>query len=143
MNELYLLSAQILLDMCSDEDKPAKAWADAVPTNKLRVSVVSVAQARAHCEAMSDPLERRALNNKLNILLDSIAADSGAALPLDEKVASVWQGLNLDAKLEQANVDQTARQVYATALAHGLVVVERSRPYHAYLRTLGLELVSL
>ncbi len=143
MSEAYLLPAQTLLDLCSGEDNGARAWAPAVPTAKLRVSVVSVAQARAFIEAMTDTSGRRALNNRLNQLLATIVADGGPPLPLDEQVATVWQGLNLDSKLDREKVQQTARQVYATALTHSLAVVERARPHHDYLHKLGLEVVAL
>ena len=41
----YLLSSQILLDLCAEEVNAAQQWSRDIPAESLRISVISSAQA--------------------------------------------------------------------------------------------------
>jgi len=137
----FLLPAQTLLDLCSDESNPARAWSETVDSSELRMSVLSIAQALACAEQIAEGHERQWLCSALRFLVKDIENDAGPQLDFDYDAAQVWQALIHDVEL--SGVAQIDRQVYAQALTNGLAVVEHPRTTHAYLGKLGLAVVSL
>jgi hypothetical protein len=132
----YLLPAQTLLDMISVGPTPAHTWADGIDTRSLRVSVISIAQARAAIMNVADAGERSRLDTDFRALLDQLKADGGAPLPFDESQAGVWEALMLEPALK--GVTQSDRMVYATGMYEGLTVVEAARAATPALRKLGV-----
>lgn len=145
MSDAYLITAQTLLDLCADEGDAhaaaAQAWADGVAADKMRISVVSVAQARAAVDGIGDISQRRGLTRRLDKLLASVTADGGPPSPFDRQAATVWQELIADPKLR--GIAQTDRQVIATALERNLAIVEAPRLQHGYLKSIGLSVAAL
>ena len=137
----YLLPAQTLLDMISEGPTPAHRWAEAIDTRSLRVSVISIAQARAAIMSVADAGERTRLDTDFRALLDQLRADGGAPLPFDESQAAVWEALMLDPALK--GVTQSDRMVYATAMYEGLAVVEAATGATPALRKLGVDIVAI
>jgi len=135
----YLLPAQTLLDMISGGPTPAHTWADGIDTRSLRVSVISIALARAAIMNVADAGERTRLDTDFRALLDHLKADGGAPLPFDESQAAVWEALMLEPALK--GVTQSDRMVYATAMAEGLTVVEAARAATPALKKLGVAIV--
>ena len=134
----YLLPAQTLLDLCDQQANPARRWAADIDTAWLRLSVVSVAEAQAAVNAVTDSQARLRLEANLESLLSQIQADSEAPLAFDEGHASVWRALIDDVTLQ--GLGATDRQVYATAMHEGLTVVEEGGPHTAALQALGVRL---
>jgi hypothetical protein len=135
----YLLPAQTLLDMISAGPTPAHTWSDGIDTRSLRVSVISIAQARAAIMNVADAGERTRLDTDFRALLDQLKADGGPPLPFDESQAGVWEALMLEPALK--GVTQSDRMVYATAMAEGLTVVEAARAATRALQKLGVDIV--
>ena len=134
----YLLPAQTLLDLCDEQPNAVRAWAAGIDTARLRVSVVSIAEAQAAVGTVADSPMRLRLDANLSFLLANLEADAGEPLAFDRGAASVWQALIHDATLD--GLGATDRQVYATALHEGLVVVEEAGPHTAALRALGVRI---
>ena len=135
----YLLPAQTLLDMISEGPTPAHGWADGIDTRSLRVSVISIAQARAAIMNVADAGERTRLDTDFRALLDQLKADGGAPLAFDESQAAAWEALMLEPALK--GVTQSDRMVYATAMVEGLTVVEAARAATPALQKLGVAIV--
>ena len=135
----WLLPAQTLLDLISSDPTPVDAWAVSVETRALRVSVISIAQARAEIMRVHDAGLRSRLTADLGSLIAQLEADSDLPpLPFIAAHASVWEALMHEPSI--AGVAQTNRQVYATAMYEGLTVVESSQTATPALRALGIEI---
>lgn len=134
----FLLPAQTLLDLCDPLPNPANAWAQGIDTSTLRVSVISIAEARAAIDGVSAPLARARLDANLSTLLSQIEADSEEPLSFDERHANVWRALLNDPGLQ--GLGATDRQVYATAMHEGLTVVEERHTHTAALQALGVSI---
>lgn len=132
----YLLPAQTLLDLCDFQPNPARTWAAGIDTAALRVSAISIAEARAAVDGVASSQARARLEANLASLLSQIEADSAEPLAFDELHASVWRALLNDAALQ--GLGATDRQVYATAMHEGLTVVEEGNPHTAALQALGV-----
>lgn len=133
----WLLPAQTLLDLISSDPTPARRWAGGVDTRALRVSVISLAQARAAIMRVKDFAERSRLDADFSSLIAQLEADSGVPpLPFIAAHANVWTALIHDASI--AGVPQTDRQVYATAMHEGLTVAEEAHAGTVALRALGI-----
>jgi predicted nucleic acid-binding protein len=132
----YLLAAQTLLDLCDQRANRARAWAERVDTTSLRISVISIAEARAAVDRVPSSQARSRLDANLVSLLSQIEADAGRPLEFSERHAGVWRALLNDATLQ--GLGATDRQVYATALHEGLTVVEESHAHTAALQALGV-----
>jgi hypothetical protein len=137
----YLLSLQVLLDLCGTADNPARAWAQPVPTAQLRLSVLTVALARAVVNGIAVAPDRERLAARLLDLLAKLKADGGPPLPFIENAATTWQSFMHEPTLgEMAQID---RQFYAVASSEGLCVVEYQHPYSAALGPLGIKVHGL
>lgn len=132
----YLLPAQTLLDLCATKSNPALTWVNQVDTAELRVSVISIAEARAVIDAVTSSQSRARLEANLASLLSQIESDSDAPLAFDEQQAVVWRALLNDNTL--TGLGATDRQVYATAMDLSLTVVEEVNPHTAALQLLGV-----
>jgi predicted nucleic acid-binding protein len=137
----YLLPAQTLLDLCDQRRNAAHAWAGGVDTASLRVSVVSIAEARSAIDAVASGTGRARLDANLSALLSEIEADSEPPLPFDDQHAAVWRVLLGDPGLQ--GLGATDRQVYATAMHEGLTVVEEAHSHTPALRDLGVAIHTL
>lgn len=137
----YLLPAQTLLDLCAEESNPVQVWAQSVDSTALRMSVVSIAQALATVAALPDAQIRARLEADLTSLLADIAADAGPPLAFQTSHADIWKALIGDKTL--TGLQQTDRQVYATAMHEGLTVVERARLHTTVLQALGVDILVL
>jgi hypothetical protein len=138
LSNRFLLPAQTLLDLCADQPTGARRWADTAELRSLGVSVISKAEAYACIEESPTSAVRKSFNVTLDRLLDDIVAEGGLIHSLDDRVARQWQDMINEPSL--AGLPQTARLVYATALAHNLVVVEESQPGHIALQALGVQI---
>ena len=127
--------------MCAEEETSAQRWARDIDTATLRLSTISVAQAKAAVMGVSDFDERIRLDAALNSFLDTIEADGGPALPFDASHAGVWQALMHNPLL--AGMPQVDRQVHAQAMHEGLWVVEQAGPTTAALQSLGARIAIL
>lgn len=134
----YLLPAQTLLDLCGSQANSARRWASGVDTTALRVSVISVAEARAAIDTEESSQARARLYANLSALLSQIEADSEEPLVFDDQHANVWRALLNDSSLEKLGA--TDCQVYATAMHQGLTVVEGSYDHTAALQALGVSI---
>ncbi|MFM9972809.1 MAG: hypothetical protein ACKVQK_30915 [Burkholderiales bacterium] len=137
----YLLTCQTLLDLCAEQVNAAQHWSREIDTTTLRVSVISIAQAQATVMRLTDGPVRARLDADLSALLAQIEADAGAPLEFERGHAMVWKALMYEQTL--AGVAQTDRQVYATAMHEGLMIVEEERPASAALRNLGVNVLAL
>ena len=137
----YLLSLQVLLDLCGTAANPARAWAQPVPTAQLRLSVITVVLARSILNGISDVAERDRLTARLTDLLAKLKADGGPPLPFIENAATTWQSFMLEPTLGQ--MAQIDRQFYSVAFSEGLCVVEYDHAYSAALGPLGVKVHSL
>lgn len=135
----WLLPAQTLLHLIASTPTAAQTWAGTVQMRELRVSVISIAQARARIQLIPTHAVRSALDTDLDVVLGQIAADSGIA-PLDftRSHATMWTALSLDHSLK--DVPQTDRQVYATAMYEGLTIAEPARRETPALTALGVRI---
>ena len=134
----YLLPAQTLLDLCDQQTNSARLWAGGVDTAVLRVSVISVAEARAAIDGVPSSQARARLDANLSALLAQIEADSEEPLAFDDQHANIWRALLNDTSLQ--GLGATDRQVYATAMHEGLTVVEESCGHTAALQALGVSI---
>lgn len=134
----YLLPAQTLLDLCDQQPNSAHAWASGVDTAALRVSVISIAEARSAIDGVPSGQIRSRLGANLSGLLSQIEADSEEPLVFDDQHATVWRALLNDLSLQ--GLGATDRQVYATAMHEGLTVVEEGHAHTAALQTLGVSI---
>lgn len=132
----WLLPAQTLLDLIAGQPTPAQTWAGPIDLQTLRVSVVSIAQARAEIMRVSDVGQRMRSEADLSSFLAQLEADAGPPLPFIQAHASVWAALMHEPTI--AGVPQTDRQVYATAMHEGLTVVETAKPPTGALQQLGV-----
>lgn len=137
----YLLPAQTLLDLCDRQPNAANAWAQDTDTLTLRVSVVSIAEARAAVDGVLSPLARARLDANLSTLLSQIEADSQEPLAFGAQHANVWRALLNDPSLQ--GLGATDRQVYATAMHEGFTVVEEAHSHTAALQALGARILIL
>lgn len=137
----HLLPAQTLLDLCAQDVNAAQRWARDIDTSTLRLSVISVAQARAAVMRLDDHEERIRLDAALNSLVATIEADGGPALPFDSSHCHIWSALMHDPRL--TGLSQIDRQVHAQAMHEGLSVVERPQATTAELQTLGARITVL
>ena len=135
----YLLPAQILLDLCDQQPNSARAWASSVDTAALRVSVISIAEARSAIDGVPSGQIRARLDANLSSLLSQIEADSKEPLVFDDQHATVWRALLNDPSLH--GLGATDRQVYATAMHEGLSVVEESHAHTTALQALGVSIL--
>jgi len=135
----WLLPAQTLLDLIAEEKTPAQQWIGPIDSSDLRVSVISIAQARAAISRVADADERTALEADLSSFLSQIAADSGREpLPFLAQHASVWQAL---VHLPQIQAEpQINRQIYASAMYEGMTVVEAGKPSTPDWRAIGVSI---
>lgn len=135
----WILPAQTLLDLIASGSTPAHAWATSVDTRGLRVSVISVAQARAAIMRVANAGMRSRLDSDFGSLIAQLEADSGVPpLPFIAAHASVWEALMHEPSV--AGVPQIDRQVYATAMYEGLTVVEEPHAATSALRALGIDI---
>ena len=136
----YLLSLQVLLDLCGTEDNPAREWAKSVSTSRLRLSVITVAMAHHWVNAASgrDGEHHRA---RLSDLLAKLKADGGEPLPFGEGAAAAWQSLISESTLR--GMVQIDRQFCATAFSEGLCAVEYEHPLSPALGPLGVKVHNL
>ena len=137
----YLLSAQTLLDLCAEEPNAAQRWSEGIPAESLRISVISWAHAASEIASIDDPEIRRTVESVYSALLNHILADAGpeGLLGFERNHADQWRGLMFDSRLE--SISQIDRQVYSTAIAEGLAVVEERHDMTEVLRQLGLRVV--
>lgn len=137
----YLLSAQVLLDLCSTTNNPARAWSKPVPSTKLRLSVLTVSQVRAFVRSVSGTADGERAWARLADLLAKIKADGGDPLLFGEGASTAWQSLMNEPTL--GNMDQIERLFYATAFSEGLCVVEYEHAHSSALGPLGIKVRSL
>jgi predicted nucleic acid-binding protein len=133
-----LLPAQTLLDLCDQQPNSARAWAQAIDTSTLRVSVISIAEAKSAIDSAATFTDRTRLQTNLLSLLADIQADTEEPLNFTEGHADVWRALLNDPTLK--GLGATDRQVYATAMHEGLTVVEKSHSHTATLQALGVDI---
>lgn len=134
----FLLPAQTLLDLCDQQPNAARAWAAGVDTASLRVSVISIAEARSAIDGVPSGQVRARLDANLSALLSQVEADSEEPLVFDDQHATVWRALLGDPNLQ--GLGATDRQVYATAMHEGLTVVEEAHAHTAALQALGVSI---
>lgn len=137
----YLLSLQVLLDLCGTTANPARAWAQPVPTAGLRLSAITVALARSVMNGITAVSERDRLTAGLTDLLAKLKADGGQPLPFIENAATTWQSFMHEPTLGQ--MAQIDRQFYAVAFSEGLCAVEYDHAYSGALGPLGVKVQSL
>lgn len=137
----FLLSLQVLLDLCGTTNNPARVWAQPVPTARLRLSVLTVALARAAVSGADDAQDRERLAARLVDLLAKLKADGGPPLPFIENSATTWQSYMREPTL--GDMSQIDRQFYAVAFSEGLCVVEYDHQYTAALAPLGIRVQNL
>ena len=139
----YLLSAQTLLDLCAEEPNAAQRWSRDIQTESLRISVISWAHAASEIASLDDAEVRRTVESVFAALIDQICADvaplQDGLLGFERNHAEQWRGLMFDRRLE--SISQIDRQVYATAIAEGLAVVEERHALTETLRQVGLRIV--
>jgi hypothetical protein len=132
----WLLPAQTLLDLIASQATPAARWAQAVDPREVRISVLSVAQARAAIARERDATKRRRLLAALDAMVSDIEADSGVRpLPFSAAHAALWASLIHDSAL--ASVPQVRRQVLATAMSEGLTLVEAANGFTPEMQSVG------
>jgi hypothetical protein len=136
----YLLSVQTLLDLCAEEPNAAQQWSQGIPAESLRISVISWAHAASEIASIEDAEVRRTVESVFAALLNHILADAGpeGLLGFERNHADQWRGLMFDSRLEAIN--QIDRQVYATAIAEGLTVVEERHAMTDVLKEVGLRI---
>jgi hypothetical protein len=136
----YLLSVQTLLDFCAEEPNAAQQWSQGIPAESLRISVISWAHAASEIASIEDAEVRRTVESVFAALLNHILADAGpeGLLGFERNHADQWRGLMFDSRLEAIN--QIDRQVYATAIAEGLTVVEERHAMTEVLKEVGLRI---
>ena len=135
----FLLSLQVLLDLCGPNNNPAHIWA--VKTDRLRLSVLTVAQAHSIVSSATDTQDRDRLSSRLSDLLATLKADGGPLLLFTERAAQTWQSYMREPTL--GDLSQVDRQFYAVAFSEGLCVVEYDHQYTSALAPLGIKVHSL
>ena len=136
----YLLSAQTLLDLCAEESNATRRRSQGIPAESLRISVISWAYAASEIASLGDAEVRRTVESVFSALLNHILADAGpdGLLGFERSHADQWRGLMFDDRLE--TISQIDRQVYATAIAEGLTVVEERHAMADVLQQVGLRI---
>lgn len=138
----YLLSLQVLMDLCSTADNPARAWARSLKKpNRLRLSVITVALARSAVNGLGQDRDGERLRARLVDLLAKLKADGGEPLSFGESAAAVWQSFMREPSL--GDMVQVDRQFFAAAFSEGLCVVDYVHPLSAALPPLGIKVHSL
>jgi hypothetical protein len=100
--------------------------------------VISWARAASEIASLDDAEVRRTVESVFAALLNHILADAGpdGLLGFERNHADQWRGLMFDSRLE--TISQIDRQVYATAIAEGLTVVEERHDMTDALKQVGL-----
>jgi hypothetical protein len=137
----YLLSLQVLLDLCGTVDNPARAWAQSVNTSRLRLSVITVALARSFVNGAGPAQDGDRLRARLVDLLAKLKADGGEPLPFDEGAAAAWQSFMREPSL--TGMTQVDRQFCAVAFSEGLCAVEYEHSLSSALGPLGVKVHNL
>jgi hypothetical protein len=129
-----------LLDLCAEEPNAAQQWSRGIPAESLRISVISWAHAASEIASLDDAEVRRTVESVFAALLNHILADAGpeGLLGFERNHADQWRGLMFDSRLE--TISQIDRQVYATAIAEGLTVVEERHAMTEVLKEVGLRI---
>jgi hypothetical protein len=137
----YLLSLQVLLDLCGTLNNPASAWAKSVTTSRLRLSVLTVVLARSIVNGAGPAQDGVRLRARLFDLLAKLKSDGGEPLPFGEGAAIAWQSfMNEPSMVSMLQID---RQFYAVAFSEGLCAIEYDHPLSAALGPLGVKVHSL
>jgi hypothetical protein len=134
----FLLTSQTLLDLLDRHANPARNWASGITAGALRLSVVSIAEAQAAIDAVTDSTARARLEANLKSLLSALEAHGGPPLAFEQAHADAWRALLNDPLL--GDLETTRRQVYATALQESLTVVEERHAHTDALLALGVDL---
>lgn len=137
----HLLTAQTLLSLCGEPPNAAADWFAGQSTDELRVSVISIARASDAIMQVADATDRTRLDAALSWLLAALESDAGPPLAFEAGHAKAWQALISEPTLKGMGVSE--RQVYATALHDGLVVVDEAGTYTRAARALGIRVHEL
>lgn len=137
----YLLTAQTLLSLCGEPPNLAADWFARQTTDEMRVSVISIARVRDAVMQVADATDRTRLDAALNWLLSALEADAGPPLEFEAGHAKSWQALISEPTLKGMGVSD--KQVYATALHDGLVVVDEASAHTRAARALGIQVEEL
>lgn len=143
----YLISGNALMQLCLEGATPASTWAEDKPVADLRLSLIGVSMARAWVYALESG-RRRTWSLALEHRINEMQQDSGRPLPLDERVMGAWAEIRA-AKLEHGEPDEEGNAVVqdvgqdqrleiATAIAHGLTLVDPWATFHDQLRAMGM-----
>ena len=135
----FLLTLQVLLDLCGSDNNPSHILP--VKSDRIRLSVLTVAQAQSIVSASADSQDRERLASRLADLLATFRADGGPLLVFTERAAQTWQSYMREPTLGE--MSQVDRQFYAVAFSEGLCVVEYEHRYTTALAPLGIKVHSL
>jgi hypothetical protein len=150
----YLLGANALLQLCIAGSK-ATQWAEKVPFDECRISVVAVAIAKSviKTKLASDLVKQQSYTLALEARIQTLRDANALLVPIDELVAnsySMWRtqepllvNAKRDGKMIQLPASQDTRMVIATAHAHGYTLVEPAEPYHGQLILQNMKVVAL
>jgi hypothetical protein len=137
----YLLSLQVLLDLCASTENPASTWLRSAPASSLRLSVLTVSLARTQVRSAGGGTEVERIRARLDDLLSKLQADGGEPLPVGTGATAVWESFIHEPELK--GMLQLDRLLYAVAFSEGLCIVEYDHPHSAALALLGVKTQSL
>lgn len=143
MDERYILSSQSFLDLISVDHSPVGNWAETVSNDNIYISSISIGQIRSHIECLDnkDPV-KEALRDHLEYNLPPLVANN-MIISIDHRIADRWGKLRqLELKVNESEgkdspMDDPGYLIIATAIEHGLILVNCTQPCFSDLKTLG------
>jgi hypothetical protein len=152
MANRFLLGTDALLELSAAGPNPTKAWAESVRLQHCKLSVVAVGMAFEviKYELAADLARQQGWERGLRTRLAELERLGVPTLAVNDKVIEEWIPLRRhplvarDAgSAAEIVVSQDTRLVIATAKCFGLALAELDQPYHATLRQLGMDVISI
>lgn len=143
-----LLTGSALLQLAARDTNPMQAWLNAKRMSQFRMSVIGIGMARSAIDFKHQGLLRERWRQSLDHRVNTLQAEGGRAIAIDEGTIEKWQSIRrMDLQRQGAEgpeqVAQDIRLEIAVALALGLALVEPVQPYHDQLRAVGMSVQSI
>lgn len=141
----FLLSTQSFADFISRRPNAVRRWAKEQPEIAVAVSVISVGAVAAAIDAGVPPEHEKEFDpaswRRYLAEFEDKMHRQGRLLVVDRDVVRTWSSFR-DRNLEDDGgelVGEDTKLIWATAIAHGLVLVDRPGSGTASLNALGLQ----
>jgi predicted nucleic acid-binding protein len=137
----FLLSTQAVADFISRKPTAVRKWAESQPAIEIVASVISIGAIAAELESGSVPAKDAASWKRYLADFEDKMHRSARLLTVDRDVVRKW-ALFRDSDLKDnggALVGEDDKLIWATAVTHGLVLVDKPSAGTDSLAALGLQ----